>query len=34
MLGTDIEGYLVKTQTHPSLHAAGPRDELHGIADT
>lgn len=34
MHGTDTEEYLVKTQTHSSLHASGPSEELHGITDT
>lgn len=30
----DIEEYLLKTQTHSSLHAVDPTEELHGITDT
>lgn len=34
MHGIGIEEYLLKSQTHSSLHAADPSEELHGITDT
>lgn len=34
MHGIGIEEYLLKSQTHSSLHAADLSEELHGITDT